>query len=254
MIEFSFKCDTEEELEIIRRFLTVSEFTVKNSENTVKNSENTVKNSEINVKNSEINVKNDEFTMNNDEKSEIRKQKKAEYDKQRYQDKKNFTVKNSEKSEISQEERENEKETEEKERTKEKEDKEKVKEKEELINIYAPEQKKAKTEKPVKHKYGNFQHVFLTDEDYQRLSDDFDDLPERIQRLDDYLENNPSKHYANHNLTIRNWANKDAKQMQMQPKQIPKEKTFRDLRIEMEQQEQKRQDNQDYFIDSFWRV
>lgn len=233
MIEFTFKCDTEEELEIIRRFLTVSEFTVKNSE---------------------IAVKNDEFTVKNDEKSEILKQKKAEYDKQRYQNKKISLVKNSEKSEISQEERENEKENEEKERSKEKEDKEKVKEKEELINIYAPEQKKVKSEKPVKHKYGNFQHVLLTDNDYQGLAADFDDLQERIQRLDDYLENT-GKVYKNHALTIRNWANKDAKQMQQMPKQIPKEKTFRDIRIEMEQQKaQELQEPKDYFIDAFWRV
>ena len=148
---------------------------------------------------------------------------------------------------VATEERENEKE-EEKERTKEKEE-ERVKEKEELINIYAPE----KSEKPKKHKYGNFQHVFLTDDDYQRLAADFSDLPERIQRLDDYLENNPSKHYANHNLTIRNWAKKDSSQT---PKEIPKEKTFRDLRIEIEQQEQQQDlaKQEDYFVDSFWRA
>ena len=62
MIEFSFKCDTEEELEVVRRFLA-----------------------------------RDAFTMNNGDKSEIDKQKKSEYDKQRYLDKKNSTVKNSEK-------------------------------------------------------------------------------------------------------------------------------------------------------------
>ena len=30
-----------------------------------------------------------------------------------------------------------------------------------------------------------------------------------IQRLDEYLEMHPSKHYANHNLVIRKWANGD---------------------------------------------
>jgi hypothetical protein len=165
------------------------------------------------------------------------------------------TVTRNENVTLPQEERENEKEDEKEKRTKKEKEEERVKEKEELINIYALQPEKAKAEKPVKHRYGNFQHVFLTDDEYARLQDDFQDLPVRIQRLDDYLENNPSKHYANHNLTIRNWAKKDAEQMQMQPKQIPKEKTFRDLRIEMEQQEQQ-QDlaKQDYFVDSFWRA
>jgi predicted nucleic acid-binding Zn-ribbon protein len=139
-----------------------------------------------------------------------------------------------------QEERENEKENEEKERSKEKEVKERVKEKEELINIYA--EPKAKVEK---HRYGNFRHVLLSDDEYQRLHADFPDLQDRIQRLDDYLENT-GKVYKNHSLTIRNWANRDAQQAQ--PKQIPKEETFHDLKVRMEQREQ------DNVIDSFWRI
>lgn len=101
-----------------------------------------------------------------------------------------------------QEERENEKE-ERKESTKEKKE-ERVKEKEELINIYAEP-------KVEKHRYGNFRHVLLSDDEYNRLHADFPDLQERIQRLDDYLENT-GKVYKNHSLTIRNWANKDAQQ------------------------------------------
>jgi len=68
--------------------------------------------------------------------------------------------------------------------------------------------------KPQKHRHGNFQHVLLTDEEFQRLQNDFGQAAEYIQKLDDYLENNPSKHYANHNLTIRNWLNKDAQKPQ----------------------------------------
>ena len=64
----------------------------------------------------------------------------------------------------------------------------------------------------IKHRHGNFQHVFLTDDEFSRIQTDFPDWQKRIQKLDDYLENNPSKHYANHNLTIRNWANRDAEE------------------------------------------
>ena len=66
--------------------------------------------------------------------------------------------------------------------------------------------------KTIKHRHGNFQHVFLTDDEFSRIQTDFPDWQKRIQKLDDYLENNPSKHYANHNLTIRNWANRDAEE------------------------------------------
>ena len=63
---------------------------------------------------------------------------------------------------------------------------------------------------PTKHKRGEFGHVLLTDEEYSRLISDYGDkiTAEYIKRLDEYLENRKDKHYANHNLTIRNWINK----------------------------------------------
>lgn len=81
---------------------------------------------------------------------------------------------------------------------------------------------KEKDAKPQKHKYGNFKHVLLTDDEFSRLQTEFPDLQKRIQKLDDYLENNPSKHYANHNLTIRNWANRDAGEAKQNKAQQPK--------------------------------
>ena len=219
MIEISFKCETPEEYETVMRYISIAALSLDETRATAS-------------------------TANAERCKRYRDNKKraaAEGDHVEPCHDHVTTMSNH----VAAEERENEKE-EEKERTKEKEE-ERVKEKEELINIYAPE----KSEKPKKHKYGNFQHVFLTDDDYQRLAADFNDLPERIQRLDDYLENNPSKHYANHNLTIRNWAKKDSSQT---PKEIPKEKTFRDLRIEMENQEREQDASQDYFVDSFWRA
>ena len=52
----------------------------------------------------------------------------------------------------------------------------------------------------------------LTDEEYEKLSERFVDAEKRIQNLDDYLENKPSKSYANHYLTILKWAEKDGQQ------------------------------------------
>ena len=66
-------------------------------------------------------------------------------------------------------------------------------------------------EKIVKHKHGEYQHVLLSDDDYAKLKELFPaDYERRIKNLDEYLENNPKKRYANHLLTIKNWARKDA--------------------------------------------
>lgn len=81
----------------------------------------------------------------------------------------------------------------------------------------------SQTPAPKKHRYGNFRHVLLSDDELKRLQFDFPDNLEYIQKLDDYLENNPSKHYANHNLTIRKWIRRDAERKQIAAvKQEPK--------------------------------
>ena len=67
-----------------------------------------------------------------------------------------------------------------------------------------------KAAKPVKTAYGMFGHVMLTGEEFRKLFQKFGkDCSDRIQRLDDYLENNRKKHYDNHYLTILNWARRD---------------------------------------------
>lgn len=101
-----------------------------------------------------------------------------------------------------------------------------------------------KTEKPKKqkHRYGNFSHVLLTDDDYEKLTEKFSDVESRIQNLDDYLENNPKKSYANHYLTIIKWAQKENEQQlsrrqnYQQSKEMPKEESWieRAERIEAE--------------------
>ena len=59
--------------------------------------------------------------------------------------------------------------------------------------------------------YGEFEHVMLTDEEIQKLKELTGDVDEWINTLDEYLENNPKKHYANHYLTIRKWYNRRLK-------------------------------------------
>lgn len=63
--------------------------------------------------------------------------------------------------------------------------------------------------KAVRHKYGMYEQVLLTDEDYEKLKEEFPhDYSERIARLDEYIASHGKK-YKNHLATIRAWARKD---------------------------------------------
>lgn len=69
--------------------------------------------------------------------------------------------------------------------------------------------KEDNTPKPTRHKYGYYEQVLLTDEDYQKLTEEFPhDYSERIARLDEYIASTGKK-YKNHLATIRSWARKD---------------------------------------------
>ena len=69
-----------------------------------------------------------------------------------------------------------------------------------------------KPPKPTRHKYGYYEQVLLTDEDYQKLKEEFPhDYSERIARLDEYIASTGKK-YKNHLATIRSWARKDTAQ------------------------------------------
>jgi hypothetical protein len=65
--------------------------------------------------------------------------------------------------------------------------------------------------KKTRHKYGEYNNVLLTDEDYQKLITEFpNDYEERIERLSSYIAST-GKSYKNHLATIRNWARNDNK-------------------------------------------
>lgn len=66
-----------------------------------------------------------------------------------------------------------------------------------------------KPSKPVRHKYGEYQNVLLSDEDYDKLVREFPtDYEQRIERLSSYIAST-GKSYKNHLATIRNWARND---------------------------------------------
>ena len=59
--------------------------------------------------------------------------------------------------------------------------------------------------KPTKHKYGEYHHVLLDDNQYEHLKELYgDDLEGHIKILDEYLETSGKK-YKNHSLVIQKW-------------------------------------------------
>lgn len=76
-------------------------------------------------------------------------------------------------------------------------------------DICASPAEPTKPSAPQKHKYGEYKNVLLTDEEYEKLQDEFpNDYEERIERLSSYIASKGAK-YKNHLATIRNWARKD---------------------------------------------
>lgn len=63
--------------------------------------------------------------------------------------------------------------------------------------------------KPTRHKYGMYKNVLLSDEDYQKLQEEFPhDYSERIERLSEYKAST-GKSYKSDLATIRAWARKE---------------------------------------------
>ena len=70
---------------------------------------------------------------------------------------------------------------------------------------------KKKNENNQRRKYGTFQNVLLSEDEYAKLRNEFPmDYQERIERLSEYIASS-GRRYKNHLATIRCWARKDAK-------------------------------------------
>lgn len=60
-----------------------------------------------------------------------------------------------------------------------------------------------------KHRYGQYNNVLLTDEEYSKLQEEFpDDYIDRIERLSEYIASKGNS-YKNHLATIRSWARRN---------------------------------------------
>lgn len=61
----------------------------------------------------------------------------------------------------------------------------------------------------IKHKHGQYKNVLLSDEEFEKLKQEFpNDYQQRIERVSEYCASS-GKSYKNYLATIRNWARKD---------------------------------------------
>ena len=82
-------------------------------------------------------------------------------------------------------------------------------EKEIELELDKEKEKEGKPSKPPRHKYGLYNNVLLTDEDMEKLREEYPtDYQDRIDRLSEYIESKGAK-YKNHLATIRAWSRRD---------------------------------------------
>ncbi len=75
--------------------------------------------------------------------------------------------------------------------------------------------------KAIRHKYGEYQNVLLTDEDYAKLKAEFPTEYETlIERLSAYMAST-GRAYKNHLATMRNWARRDMEKGMARSSPIP---------------------------------
>jgi hypothetical protein len=98
-----------------------------------------------------------------------------------------------------------------------------IQENPQLLNTYIePSTNKTNTAKTIKHRFGEYGHVLLTDADVEKLKSKFpSDWEQRIKALDEGIELKGYK-YKNYYLAILSWAKRD------EPKETPQKRGLRE--------------------------
>lgn len=79
----------------------------------------------------------------------------------------------------------------------------------ETVNRKGFNKEKEGKKEPIRHHYGEYKNVLLSDADYEKLKNEFViDYKDRIENLSSYMEST-GKSYKNHLATIRAWARKE---------------------------------------------
>ena len=71
------------------------------------------------------------------------------------------------------------------------------------------DKKRTDIDKDIKHKYGQYKNVLLSDDELETLKKEFPDFQDRIERVSEYCASR-GKSYRNYLATIRAWARKDS--------------------------------------------
>jgi hypothetical protein len=100
-----------------------------------------------------------------------------------------------------------------------------------IIVVESDDSPQPTPKKPVKHKYGEYNNVLLTDEELEKLKAEYHDWEDRIERLSSYVAST-GKSYKSHYATIRNWARKDATtgRKEIVPEWMKKKQGFNDFK------------------------
>jgi len=79
--------------------------------------------------------------------------------------------------------------------------------------------------KPTRHQYGEYKNVLLSDEELEKLKEEFpNDWQNKIENLSEYIASS-GKSYKNHLATIRKWAKADKEKITTEPTQAKKAPT-----------------------------
>ncbi|MRI73507.1 replisome organizer [Enterococcus mundtii] len=109
-----------------------------------------------------------------------------------------------------------------------------------IRDVTPPKKSKAK---PIRHKYGEYKNVLLSDDQMEKLKTEFpNDYQERIERLSEYCES-AGKTYKNYLATIRSWARKEKsepKKMNSSYKRTGRRETLPEWAIDQEAYQKKK--------------
>ena len=80
---------------------------------------------------------------------------------------------------------------------------------------------KSPKRKVIKHQYGEYKNVLLSDEEAEKLSVELPDWLNLVERLSEYMASS-GKHYKSHYATLRSWNRREPKQKKP-PQQYPED-------------------------------
>ena len=105
-----------------------------------------------------------------------------------------------------------------------------------IYNNNSIKREAAKPQTPVRHRYGEYNNVLLSDEELEKIKAELPTNWEQyIQDLSSYMAST-GKSYKSHLATIRNWARKDQTKHRERKQEHPKQETEED-RLRREQDE-----------------